>query len=114
MDDIDKKSRSRTISILLALGFIGVIGLAARPLYRSAFAERAIRDAAIQNAMKDAKRIGSEDRLQELLTRLQVLEDKQKSRNTLKFGINTSTNSLSLKTVYNSSSTTVSSSAKSV
>jgi hypothetical protein len=111
MDENEKNARSRQISILLGFAFIGAIGLAARPIYRSAFAERAVRDAAIQNAMKDARRLGNEEKLQELLAKLSELENRQRLRNPMKYGL--TTNSTINKT-YESSSTAFASSAKSV
>jgi hypothetical protein len=113
MDDIEKAARSRQISILLGLAFIGAIGLAARPIYRSAFAERAVRDAAIQHAMKDAKRLGNEDRLQELLATLNELEKRQRLRNPMRYGMSAEKENAT-KANYNSSSATFASSAKSV
>ena len=110
MDEIEKADRSRQISILLGLAFVGAIGLAARPIYRSAFAERAVRDAAIQHAMKDAKRLGNEDRLQELLAKLNELEKRQRLRNPMRYGAEKD----ATKANYNSSSAKFASSAKSV
>ena len=112
MDEIEKADRSRQISILLGLAFVGAIGLAARPIYRSAFAERAVRDAAIQHAMKDAKRLGNEDRLQELLAKLNELEKRQRLRNPMRYGMSAEKDST--KANYNSSSAKFASSAKSV
>jgi len=76
----ESAARGRNISLLLALGFVGAVGLAARPLYRAAFAERAAVEAAIQRAARSARREEGADRLQALLARLEALERAHQRR----------------------------------
>ena len=66
----ESAARGRGITLLLVLGFVGAAGLAARPLYRAAFAERAAVEAAIQRAARGARREEGAERLQALLAAL--------------------------------------------
>jgi hypothetical protein len=76
----ESAARGRNISLLLALGLVGAAGLAARPLYRAAFAERAAVEAAIQRAARAARREEGAERLQVLLARLEALERAHQRR----------------------------------
>jgi len=79
----DASARGRGVAIALALGFVGAIGVAARPLYRAAFAARAVRDAAIQRARTEARREENDGKLSALLARLDELERAHASRQPL-------------------------------
>jgi hypothetical protein len=76
----ESAARGRNITLLLVLGFVGAVGLAARPLYRASFAERAAVEAAIQRAARSQRREEGAERLQQLLARLEELERAHQKR----------------------------------
>jgi hypothetical protein len=83
----DSVERGKGLAVLMVVvGFVGAMGVAARPLYTRAFAARAATEAAAASAARAARTAENSDRVQVLLARLDTLQARHRARHPMWYG----------------------------